>query len=241
MSPTSSSDPTRQAELAANLAAVRHRIDAACAAANRPAGSVTLIAVTKFHPIADVAALVECGVADLGESRDQEASVKAADLPTLTDAAVRWHFVGRLQTNKAKSVARYADLVHSVDRAELADALAAGAERAERAPLPVLVQVSLDADPERGGSDDVLRLAERVASLAQLRLDGAMAIAPMTGDTREHFDRLATIAQRLQTAHPSATILSAGMSGDLEPAIAHGATHVRVGTALLGRRRDKIG
>lgn len=228
----------RRAELAANLAAVRDRIAAACTVAGRRADQVTLIGVTKFFPATDAAMLAEAGVTDLGENRDQEAAGKVTEVAGLTGAAVRWHFLGRLQTNKARSVARYADLVHSVDRAELADALATGASRAERAPLPVLVQLSLDADPARGGSasQQLLRLADHVTALAELQLAGIMAIAPLLADPGAAFDHLAEVAGRLQATHPAARIVSAGMSGDLEAAIARGATHVRIGTALLGRR-----
>lgn len=231
-------DPgARRTEIAHNLAGVRSRIENACAAAGRPVDEVTLIGVTKFFPVSDAVFLAEAGVPDLGESRDQEASAKAAEFSGLTDAAVTWHFIGRLQTNKARSVARYADLVHSVDRAELAHALATGAERAGRV-LPILVQLSLDGDAGRGGTDDLLRLADEVAELPALRLAGVMAIAPLDADPEPAFAELARVAGRLRAAHPAARILSAGMSGDLEAAIAHGATHVRVGTALLGRRKQ---
>src|SRR4051812_13353408 len=175
--------PARLAELRDNLAAVRSRIEAGCLAAGRSAAEVTLIAVTKFFPVTDVALLAQLGVADVGESRDQDASVKAAQLAEHTGLGVRWHFIGRLQTNKARSVARYADLVHSVDRPALADALADGARRAERPALDVLVQLSLD-DPAdaagRGGgaTEDLLRLADRIAGSDVLRLAGIMAIAP---------------------------------------------------------------
>jgi pyridoxal phosphate enzyme (YggS family) len=236
----------RLAELRDNLAAVRSRIERGCAAAGRSGDEITLIAVTKFFPVTDAALLAGLGVTDLGESRDQDASVKAAELADLTDAAVRWHFIGRLQSNKARSVARYADLVHSVDRQGLAEALEDGARRAERPALDVLVQVSLDNDDDdagtraegRGGSaaDEVMRLADRIAASDVLRLAGVMAIAPLDGDPDQAFSRLAEVAERLRENHPAAAIVSAGMSDDLEAALRHGATHVRIGTALLGRR-----
>lgn len=235
----------RLAELRDNLAAVRSRIDQGCQAAGRSGQEITLIAVTKFFPVTDAVLLAELGVTDLGENRDQDASVKAAELAELTGVAVRWHFLGRLQTNKAKSVARYADLVHSVDRQPLADALEDGVRRAGRPALDVLVQLSLD-DPEaaagRGGgaADELLRLADRVAGSDVLRLAGIMAIAPLGGDPDQAFSRLAEVAQRLRTAHPAAGIISAGMSDDLEAALRHGATHVRIGTALLGRREQQF-
>jgi len=240
--------PDRLAELRGNLTAVRSRIEAGCVAAGRSSAEITLIAVTKFFPVTDVALLAELGVTDVGESRDQDASVKAVELAEHTGARVRWHFIGRLQTNKARSVARYADLVHSVDRPALADALADGVRRAERASLDVLVQLNLDEGAEdvptgRGGSsdDELLRLADRVAASAQLRLAGIMAIAPLGGDPDRAFDRLAGVAGRLRTEHPEADVVSAGMSDDLEAALRHGATHVRIGTALLGRRAQQFG
>ncbi|HEX8079725.1 MAG TPA: YggS family pyridoxal phosphate-dependent enzyme [Jatrophihabitans sp.] len=240
-----SSPEVRLAELRDNLAAVRSRIDEGCRAAGRSGQEITLIAVTKFFPVTDAALLAELGVTDLGENRDQDASVKAAELAELTPIAVRWHFLGRLQTNKARSVARYADLVHSVDRQPLADALEDGARRAERPGLDVLVQLSLD-DAEtaagRGGgaADELLRLADRIAGSDVLRLVGIMAIAPLGGDADQAFSRLAEVAQRLRAAHPAAGIVSAGMSDDLEAALRHGATHVRIGTALLGRREQQF-
>ena len=240
-----SSPEVRRAELRDNLAAVRSRIDEGCRAAGRSGQEITLIAVTKFFPVTDAALLAELGVTDLGENRDQDASVKAAELAGLTSIAVRWHFLGRLQTNKARSVARYADLVHSVDRQPLADALEDGARRAERPALDVLVQLSLD-DAEtaagRGGgaADELLRLADRIAGSDVLRLAGIMAIAPLGGDADQAFSRLAEVAQRLRAAHPAAAIVSAGMSDDLEAALRHGATHVRIGTALLGRREQQF-
>jgi pyridoxal phosphate enzyme (YggS family) len=235
------SPDARLAELRSNVAAVRSRIERGCAAAGRSAAEITLVAVTKFFPVTDAALLAELGVTDLGESRDQDASVKAAELPGLTDVTVRWHFIGRLQTNKARSVARYADLVHSVDREALADALAEGVRRAERDALDVLVQLSLDTDAGSGGrggqaATDLLRLADRVAGSDVLRLAGIMAIAPLEGDPEPAFACLAEVTERLRAEHPGAGIVSAGMSNDLEAALRYGATHVRIGTALLGRR-----
>lgn len=227
----------RRIELSDNLALVRRRVALACADAGRPVSELTVIAVTKFFPATDAAMLAEAGVTELGENRDQEAAAKVAEVATLTQLPVRWHFLGRLQTNKARSVARYADLVHSVDRAALVDALATGAAQAGRV-LPVLVQLSLDADPARGGSagEQLLRLADQVASRSELRLDGVMAIAPLDAEPDPAFEQLTVVAERLQAEHPGATVISAGMSSDLESAVRHGATHLRIGTALLGRR-----
>ena len=222
----------RVQELTAALAAVEQRLGAACAVAGRRRDEVVLIAVTKTRPASDVVALRELGVLDVGENRDQEAKAKAAQVPD-----VRWHFVGGLQTNKARSVARYASAVHSVDRAELVSALSAGALRAER-DLDVLLQVSLDGDPARGGAlvADVPALAEQAAAAPGLRLAGVMAVAPLGADPAAAFATLARIAADLRPDHPQAVAMSAGMSGDLEQAVAAGATHVRVGTALLGHR-----
>ena len=232
----------RRAELVASLGAVRARISDACSAVGRDARSVTMIAVTKTYPLADVATLLELGVLDLGESRDQEARVKAAELADADvvgagGGAPRWHFVGRVQTNKAPSIARYAHSVHSVDRVEAVAAFAKAAARRETA-LEIFVQVSLDGDPERAGAvgEEVARVADAVAGAENLVLRGVMAVAPIGADLDEAFSRLADISAGVRVAHPSAAAISAGMSSDLEVAVKFGATHVRVGTALLGRR-----
>jgi pyridoxal phosphate enzyme (YggS family) len=222
----------RRAELAAALAALEQRLQRACAAARRDRSQVTLVAVSKTHPADDVRVLRDLGVRDFGENRDQEARVKAGAVD-----GVRWHFVGALQTNKARSVATYADLVHSVDRRPLVDALSTGARRAGR-ELDVLLQVSIDGDPARGGAvpKDVPTLADAVGAAPGLRLRGVMAVAPLGADPDRAFGELADIVARLRADHPGASEISAGMTGDLEQAIAHGATFVRVGTALFGRR-----
>ena len=226
------STPARTAELAAGLAAVEERVAAACAAAGRARAEVVLIAVTKTWPASDAATLRDLGVRDLAENRDEDAAGKAAEV-----TGVRWHFVGQVQTRKARSVASYADVVHSLDRPKLAQALAAGAQRAGRT-LDVLVQVSLSDRPERGGVavPGVLPLAALAAGLSGLRLAGVMAVAPLGEPARPAFDRLAEVGAALRREHPDALVVSAGMSGDLEQAVAAGATHLRVGTALLGHR-----
>lgn len=230
----------RRAELAEGIERVRARVAAACAAAGRDESEITLIAVTKTFPASDVRLLAGLGLTDIGENRDQEARPKAAEC---ADLPLTWHFVGRLQTNKARSVAGYADVVHSVDRAKLVRALSAAAVRAGRT-LRCLVQVSLDqnASPEergRGGAHpgDVPELADEIAGADGLELGGVMAVAPLGADPLPAFERLAGIAAEVRRNHPGASIVSAGMSGDLEQAIACGATHLRVGTALLGGRR----
>jgi PLP dependent protein len=240
------SDLDRTAELAANLDRVRARINAACAAVGRRPAEVTLIAVTKNFPADDVRRLTGLGIRELAESRDQEARQKTTELAGLTAReGLRWHFVGQLQRNKAGHVARYAAVVHSVDRRELADVLAAAAARVRTDPLDVLLQVNLDPDPDagRGGArpDAVLPLADHVAGLPALRLAGLMAVAPLGAEPLPAFTRLAAIAGRLRAEHPGAVMLSAGMSTDLEAAIESGTTHVRVGTALLGGRTRPVG
>lgn len=227
---------TREQEVAANLAAVRQRIEAAAAAAERAPGQVDLVVVTKFFPADDVRILAGLGVTDVGENRHQEAEAKAA---ACADLGLRWHFIGRLQTNKAAAVGRYADVVESVDRPELLPRLARGAAERGR-PLDVLLQVSLD-PPEtehRSGvaPDDLPALAEQAEGAEHLRLCGLMAVAPLDEDPAAAFARLAQIRSAFLADHPQATRLSAGMSGDLEQAIAAGATHVRVGSAILGSR-----
>ncbi|MEV0681349.1 YggS family pyridoxal phosphate-dependent enzyme [Actinosynnema sp. NPDC050436] len=227
----------RRDELAANLADVRGRIDRACAAAGRDSAEVTLLAVTKTFPAADVALLADLGLTEFAENRDQEAGAKVAEFAALRPgAAVRWHMVGSLQRNKARSVVGWADQVDSVDSERLADALArASGEH----PLDVLIQVSVDGDPKRGGHPlpDLPRLADHVARKGELVLRGVMTVAPLGMSPQQAFDALHGAVTRLRDDHPDANVISAGMSGDLEDAISCGSTCVRVGTALLGSRR----
>jgi hypothetical protein len=235
----------RRGELAGHLVQVRKRIAAACAAAGRDPAETTLIAVTKTWPASDVRLLYELGLTDFGENRDGEAAAKAAQLAGLGPGpAITWHFVGQLQTNKAASVARYADVIHSVDRIRLVRALGAAARREERV-LTCLIQVSLDpvnADAGRGGAppEQVRTLAEAVAGEEGLVLGGVMAVAPMGVPAGEAFAGLPPSAAAVRSVRPEATIISAGMSGDLEAAVAAGATHLRIGTALLGDRRPPV-
>jgi len=261
MSQTSSSEPApsaeRRSELEKNLAEVRSRIAAACAAAGRDPGEITLIAITKTRPPADVLLLHELGLTDFGENKDQEAAPKAAACAAALAAAaastgaggaarsqpLRWHFVGQLQTNKASSVAGYADVVHSVDRVRLVRALGAAARKAGR-ELTCLVQIDLDtpADPARGGVPpaQVREIAEAIEAEQALILGGVMAIAPLGADPARAFAPLRPCSLAVRAVNPAATIISAGMSGDLEAAIGNGATHVRIGTALLGARRPLV-
>ena len=247
------------------MGAVRDRIRTARRRddADEPGHDVHLIVVTKYFPASDVAALVELGVTDIGENKDQEAAPKAAETsgPDPLDPAegLRWHFIGQLQSNKAKSVVRYAHAVHAVDRPSLIKALskAMTTEQQRRAddgqgPRPALrcfIQVNLDAERasgdtgspatgSRGGADphDVEDLADRVAAADELELAGVMAVAPLDGDPAEAFARLRQVSASLRARHPRATAISAGMSHDLEEAVQHGATHLRVGSDVLGAR-----
>ena len=232
----------RRDHIAENLAKVEDRISAACAAAGRKREEVTLIVVTKTYPASDVRILSDLGVRHVAENRDQDAAPKAA---ACSDLPLSWHFVGQLQTNKVRSVVGYADLVQSVDRSKLVTALSKEAVRAGR-EVGCLIQVALDAGAsgrgERGGvaPEEIEELGDLVAGAPGLRLDGLMTVAPLTGEyagcQRAAFERLMDLSTDLRRAHPAATMVSAGMSADLEEAVAAGATHVRVGTAVLGVR-----
>jgi PLP dependent protein len=226
----------RRDELAANLDSVRRRIDAAATGAGRDPADVTLVAVTKFFPASDVRLLAELGVTDVGENRHQEAQAKAADC---ADLDLRWHFIGGLQSNKAAAVTSYADVVESVDRAKLVGPLNRGAHE-QAGPVDVLLQVSLDPPGREGrqGADaaDLDVLAAAVDEAGMLRLRGLMAVAPLGEDPSAAYARLTEIRREFVGTRSDATWLSAGMSGDLEAAVAAGATHVRLGTAVLGPR-----
>ncbi len=227
----------RRDVLAANLETVRGRIAAACRDAGRDPADVRLVVVTKFFPASDVRLLAELGVTDVGENRHQEAEAKAAECAGL---GLRWHFIGGLQSNKAAAVAAYAAVVESVDRVKLVAALDRGAHGRED-PVDVLLQVSLDPPGAAGrsGADpaDLPALAAAVERAAALRLQGLMAVAPLGEDPAEAFTRLAGIRREFLLDRPDATWLSAGMSGDLEEAVRMGATHVRIGSAVLGPRQ----
>jgi pyridoxal phosphate enzyme (YggS family) len=236
-------DSGRRQDLAHNLAEQRERIAAACRAAGRDPATVTLIVVTKTFPASDVLHLAALGVRDIGENRDQEAAAKAAVVEA-AGVPVRWHFVGHLQRNKCRSVATYADLVHSVDGVRLADALADAAHRYRARPLEVLVQVSVDGATARGGAiegaedpdREVRAVVDAVAARSELRLRGVMTVAPTRWRPAAAFGRLGEVAEWIREDYPEADLISAGMSSDLEEAVAAGATHVRVGSAILGNR-----
>ena len=228
---------SREQEVAARLADVRRRIAAAATDSGRAPDEVTLVVVTKFFPADDVRLLAGLGVTDIGENRHQEAAAKAAECAGLD---VRWHFVGGLQSNQAAAVTAYADVVESVDRAKLVAPLSRGAVEHGRT-LDVLLQVSIDPPGTAAGRSgaapaDLPLLAARVAETEGLRLRGLMAVAPLGEEPAAAFARLAAIGETFRAEHPEADWLSAGMSGDFEAAIAAGATHVRVGSAVLGPR-----
>lgn len=245
----------RQTELTTALGAVRSRLAAAAAAAGRNVAEIELLPITKFFPATDVAILSRLGCRAVGESREQEAAAKVSEVTRLLTAAAQhtglrdlhWHMVGQIQRKKARSLARWAHTVHSVDSMQLVTALdravtvaLAGHERENR--LRVYVQVSLDGDVSRGGVDmdepgAVDRICAQVQDSRSLELVGLMGIPPVEWDPEQAFDRLQSEHQRVRAAFPTAVGLSAGMSGDFEVAVKHGSTCVRVGTALLGQRR----
>ena len=231
-------DSPRREELAVRLADVRGRIAKACEVAGRDVGDITLIAVTKTRPASDVRLLSGLGLRDVGENRDAEAAPKAAQC---SDLNLTWHFIGQLQTNKCASVVRYASVVHSVDRARLVHALGRAARRAERV-IDCLIEVSLDGDPARGGTPagEVPALAQALEAESGLMLRGVTAIAPLGMAPAAAFARLLDSASAVRAVQPSATVISAGMSGDLEAAVEAGATHLRIGTALLGDRGPRV-
>jgi pyridoxal phosphate enzyme (YggS family) len=238
---------TRRDELAANLVDVRNRVAVACAAAGRLVTDVELIAVTKTFPASDVLALASLGLTEFGENRDQEAAPKVVEVAAEASVAglghdIRWHFVGALQTNKCASVVTYASLVHSVDRLRLVSSLGKAAGAAQ--PLRCLVQIDLDevSRPGRAGArpGEVAAIAAAIDAHAHLELAGVMTVAPLGADAAVVFRRLAGMADAARWRYPSATVISAGMSGDFEDAVANGATHLRVGAALLGVRRHPV-
>jgi len=240
----------RVAELTRSLAAARARLARAAEAAGRAPEAVALLPVTKFFPARDVTILWRLGARAFGESREQEAAAKIAEFNTLVADApgpgeARWHMIGSIQSNKAKSIARWADTVHSVYTSKVVSALdgatAAALSAGRREPLRVFVQISIDGDAARGGVDiadpaAVDRICAQVADSQALRFVGLMTIAPLGADPDSAFAALAVEHRRVLRSHPAATELSAGMSGDLEAAVRHGSTCVRVGTALMGKR-----
>jgi pyridoxal phosphate enzyme (YggS family) len=237
-------DATGRSEvLAQGLARTHERIETACRAAGRDRGEVHLIVVTKTWPVSDIVCLADLGVRDVGENKSAELVGKRQDR-SVADAGLTWHFIGQIQSNKARRIAQFADVVHGVDRAKLVEPLARGVhDRPDEhagGDLGCLVQVSLDPTPVpgRGGASaqEALVLADLIAHTDGLQVRGVMGVAPPTGDPRAAFARLREVADDVVAAHPSATWISAGMSDDLEAAVEAGATHLRVGSAILGSR-----
>ncbi|MFC5338089.1 YggS family pyridoxal phosphate-dependent enzyme [Leucobacter denitrificans] len=214
------------------LLTVRSGIEEACRAAGRNSDEITLIVVTKFHPASLVTQLAELGVTDVGENRHQEAQEKAAEL---SDLELNWHFIGQLQTKKAKQAAQYASAIHSIDRAKLVDSLA-GIDHT----IDAFLQINLTDDPGRGGASpaDIESLTERILETSTLRLRGVMSVAPLEEPAESAFERLAGYADRVRALAPDATSISAGMTHDYPAAIAAGATHLRIGSAITGNRPD---
>ena len=220
--------------LSDRLAGIDERISSRLSANGRKADSVTRIVVSKFHPAQLVRDLYALGVRDFGENKDQEASAKALEV---ADLQLRWHFIGQLQSNKAKSVVKYAHAIHSLDRSSLLDALAKATVDRET-PLPVFIQMNLTEDTARGGisPEDLLEFASTVSAVPTLEVAGVMAVASLEGQEERDFALVARASQILLTEHPNAKSISAGMSGDFELAIDYGATHLRIGTAITGNR-----
>ena len=234
---TGDSSSNRRSELGQRLLEVTEQIADAAHDAGRDPAEITLIAVTKTWPDTDLRLLADLGVTDVAENKAQEFSAKAA---ACADVPVTWHFVGQLQRNKIKSVVPFADFVQSVDRPSLVTALDTHVAQIDRPPLKCLVQVSLDVTDEPGRAgvrpELAMDLADQIASAANLELAGVMGVAPRGGDARAAFELLARVGAGIADNHDSATVISAGMSGDFAAAIAAGATHVRLGSALLGER-----
>lgn len=237
----------RELELADALTRVRDRLARAAEAAGRNSDEIELLPITKFFPATDVLILSRLGCDAFGESREQEAAAKSAECNSAESARpIRWHMVGRIQRNKARSIATWAHTAHSVDSAKLIAALDRACERAlaeglRSEPLRVYIQLSFDGDPDRSGVDiNTPDLVDEMCGLAQsaqaLRFVGLMAIPPLDSDADDAFGQLAAEHQRVQRAYSQPLGLSAGMSSDLESAVKHGSTCVRVGTALMGQR-----
>ena len=210
---------------------VRDEVHAETLRLGRDIDDITIVVVTKFHPVEVIAELLDAGATHFGESRHQDAAPKVA---ALEGSGATWHFVGQLQSNKARAIARYASFIHSLDRASVIDAL-----RTSDDQVGGFIEVNLTDDPGRGGvnsGDEMLRLAEQIAATDTIDLRGVMAVAPNDDAPDRAFARLATFSSMLQQAVPNATAISAGMSGDWKHALAHGATHLRIGTSITGNR-----
>jgi pyridoxal phosphate enzyme (YggS family) len=219
----------RKSEIEANLVDVKSRIEKAAKAAGRSADEITLVAVTKTFPVSDIEFLYQLGVRDFGENRDQEGSNKAPQLP---DDCI-WHFQGQIQSNKLKSIALWADVIHSLDDLSHAKKLSSLV-----ADHDVFIQLSLDNQPNRGGvaPEDLDSFAQSVAELGNLKIRGLMAVAPLDEEPKQAFARLNLLSKELIKSLPMAREISAGMSNDFEAAISEGATLIRIGSQILGVR-----
>ena len=219
--------------LADRLAGVRSAIADAVREAGREPAGVTTIVVTKYHPASLLRELADLGVTDVGENRQQEAAEKAAEL---ADLALTWHFIGQLQSKKARSVVSFARVIHSLDRPSLVTAL--DGALGETGSIDAFIQVNLTDDPGRGGvrADDLDAFAESVVATEGIRLRGLMAVAALDGEPRAQFARVRELGERVRLIAPDATQLSMGMSGDFREAVLEGATHLRIGTAITGNR-----
>jgi len=224
-------------ELGQRYQAIVDAIATAATSANRDPSQITLVVVTKNHPHQLIHDLLALGARDFGENRDQEAGPKAKQIAAESNHRFNWHFIGQLQTNKVKSVLEYANFLHSLDRPSLLDELQKRTAEREN-PLKVFIQVNMTEDLERGGVNpaDLMPFAERVLSSPGLELVGLMGVGGLEVAPEREFEKLAQLSQGLQTLAPEASRLSMGMSGDFETAIAYGATHLRIGTAITGKR-----
>ena len=223
---------SRKDQILSNLESVKEKISAAAQAAGRSPSEITLIAVTKTFPVSDLEILYELGVRNFGENRDQEAAPKVSALP----ADITWHFQGGIQSNKLKSISNWASVIHSVDKFKYAQMIS---QFSVGKTKEIFIQVSLDTLPQsREGVDpaDLMQLAEQIMSLPNLEVKGLMAVAPLDQPTEQAFVRLQQIQQKFIKLYPAASSLSSGMSGDYELAISLGATHVRIGSSILGNR-----
>jgi pyridoxal phosphate enzyme (YggS family) len=223
---------SRKDQILSNLELVKERITSAAQAAGRSPSEITLIAVTKTFPVSDLEILYELGVRNFGENRDQEAAPKVSALP----ADITWHFQGGIQSNKLKSISNWASVIHSVDKFKYAQMIS---QFSVGKTKEIFIQVSLDTLPQsREGVDpaDLMQLAEQIMSLPNLQVKGLMAVAPLDQPTEQAFVRLQQIQQKFIQLYPAASSLSSGMSGDYELAISLGATHVRIGSSILGNR-----
>lgn len=214
------------------------RIRAAADAANRDAAEVTLVVVTKNHPAELVLELLACGARHFGENRDQEAAPKAEAVRAQSPIAHDWHFVGQLQSNKVKSMLDYTSVLHSLDRPSLLAELVKQLDRREQT-LDVFIELNLTDDPGRGGIQpaNLEEFAESVLGQPRLNLLGVMGVVGLGVEPERDFERIRQSSELLRRLSSDSRFISAGMSGDFETAIAFGATHLRIGSAITGPRQ----